>query len=101
MYLAEGDTTGTFEAFILVQDPNPASATVTVTCQLEDGTNITKTESALANSRYTTRCRDATQVGGGYGFSSEVESNVPIVVERSVYWNGYAGGHCWAGYPMP
>ena len=97
---AEGYTFGGSD-HLLMQNPNDAMANVTVTYQLDDGTNIQRLHSIGVQRRYTIRCRDAGQVGAGYGFSTKVESDVPIVVERSMYWGGYAGGHCSAGYPMP
>jgi hypothetical protein len=100
-YLAEGDTTGTFETFVLVQNPNPASATVTVTYQLEDGTNTVRTHTALANSRYTIAAHAPDQVGQGQRFAAKLQADQSVIVERAVYWNGFTGGHGSVGIKAP
>jgi len=100
-YLAEGYTGGTFDTFILIQNPNSASATITTTYLIEGGSPIVRVHSVGANTRYTIDAKDSGQVGPGKGFSTKVEATLPIVVERAMYWNGFQGGHDSIGATSP
>jgi len=44
-FLAEGFTGAGFNTFILLQNPNPDPANVTVTYMLDDGSNLTRSRS--------------------------------------------------------
>jgi len=100
-YLAEGYTGGTFDTFILIQNPNSAATTVTTTYLIEGGSPIVRVHSVGANTRYTIDAKDSGQVGSGKGFSTKVEATLPIVVERAMYWNGFQGGHDSIGATSP
>ncbi len=101
-YLAEGATTGSFDEYVLIQNPNDVSAAVTVTFMLpadSDGNAqdpVTQTLTVGALSRQTIH------VNGVDGLSStavstkiESTNEVGIIAERSMYWD--AGGVDWAG----
>ena len=97
--LAEGRTGGPdgYTTYILLANPNATAADVTVTFLREVDPPVTKTYSVPPNSRFNI------DVGGmvselpnaSFGARIEVTNNVPIVVERSMYWN--ANGIFWSG----
>jgi hypothetical protein len=95
-YLAEGYTGSGFSTFILIMNPNSAAAAVQVTYMLDSGTNVTKTHTVSANSRYTIVAGDDGQAGSDQAFGTKLVSNRSIVVERAMYW-GTDGGHVTAG----
>jgi murein DD-endopeptidase MepM/ murein hydrolase activator NlpD len=84
-FLAEGFTGAGFNTFILFQNPNPDPADVTVTYMLDDGSNLTRSHSVAANSRYTIAAHDAAEVGVDQAFATRLDSDQPIIVERAMY----------------
>ncbi|MBI9045471.1 MAG: BspA family leucine-rich repeat surface protein [Anaerolineaceae bacterium] len=95
-YLAEGYTGDGFETYILLQNPNDSAATVNLSYMLQAGGTVEKSVVVDANSRYTVVTQDETQVGAGQAFSTLVTSDLPINVERAMYWprgDGIMGGH--------
>jgi len=90
-FLAEGFTDAGFNTFILLQNPNPDPATFTVTYMLDDGSNLTRSHTVAANSRYTIAAHDPAEVGPDQAFATRLDSDTPIIVERAMYWAG--GGH--------
>jgi hypothetical protein len=95
-YLAEGYTGSGFGTFILIQNPNPVSASVAVTYMLQTGSTLTRNIVVPPNSRYTIVAQDADQVGLDQAFATKLISNQPIIVERAMYWgngDGTVGGH--------
>ncbi len=95
-FLAEGFTGAGFSTFILVQNPNPTPADVTVTYMLDDGTNLTRLHTVPANSRYTIAAHDPAEVGPDQAFATRLDSDQPVIVERAMYWAG--GGHGTVGF---
>ena len=106
-FLAEGATGPYFDLFLLIANPNPQDAAVTVTYLLTDGRTFSRTLTAPANSRSNIWV-DLEQIPGEPGFpladaalSSTVASTngVPIIVERAMWWpgDGWAEGHNSAG----
>ncbi|MHB8896417.1 MAG: hypothetical protein ACYC99_14725 [Candidatus Geothermincolia bacterium] len=99
---AEGYTGTNFEEWLCVQNANAAEAHLTVTYYPEGATEIVKTHTVAANSRYTIDVnKDA---GPGLSIAAKVESDQPVLVERPMYFNfqgQWTGGHDVAGYPMP
>ena len=89
--LAEGYTGDGFETFILIQNPNDKKAELAVTYLLQDGGTIEKSLTVAAKSRYTIVTHDESQVGVGVAFSTRIEANRPVIVERAMYFNN--GGH--------
>ena len=96
--LAEGEHGGplAFESYILIANPGDTDALVYVTVLREQGGPLAHTITVPANGRATI---PSSQLGLGYWeqFGAQVESlnGVPIVVERSMYWNG--GALFWGG----
>lgn len=97
-YLAEGATLGGFETWVLVQNPNPVPARVTLTYMTDRGKVEGPTFSLDPFSRETRNVADTVQT---FKVSTEVTSDQPVIAERSMYWPGYArndyhqrvGGH--------
>ena len=95
-YLAEGYTGSGFGTFILIQNPNSTETNVDIRYMLQGGGTIDKSVTVSPNSRYTIVTHDADQVGIEQAFSTKIDSDQPIIVERAMYWpNGETslGGH--------
>jgi len=90
-YLAEGYTGSGFSTYILLQNPNGSAATVDVSYQVQGGSPINKQHVVAANSRYTIVTADAGEVGVDKAFSTSLNSDLPIIVERAMYFAD--GGH--------
>lgn len=84
-FLAEGYTGGAFDTWILLANPNEAATSVSVSFYREDGTVIPYQANLPGKSRFTLK---ANEVGGleGCSFSLQVESDLPILAERSMYF---------------
>jgi hypothetical protein len=96
--LAEGELGSGlgFDTYILFANPNNLDATVRVTVLRPSGVPTVRTITVPANSRAT---QQATMIGvqpnEQFGLLIESTNDVPIVVERAMYWNG--GGQFWGG----
>jgi hypothetical protein len=94
-FLAEGATGPFFDCFLLLANPNPQGAAVTVDYLLSDGSTFTKTYSVPGESRFTIWVDDE-QIPADSGIrpldnvavSSTVTSTIPIIVERTMWWPG-------------
>jgi ELWxxDGT repeat protein len=92
-FLAEGATGPFFDCFILLANPNPQAATVSIEYLLLDGTTQTKTYGVPGDGRVTIYV-DEEEIPAGSGIkplvnvavSSSVTSDVPIIVERTMWW---------------
>jgi hypothetical protein len=97
--LAEGRVGGpdAYTTYILLANPNATAAEVTVRFLRENDTPVEKTYTVPGNTRFNI------DVGGmvpemqneSFGARVEVTNNVPIAVERSMYWN--VNGVFWQG----
>lgn len=92
-HLAEGYTGGEFDTFLLLQNPNGATASVTVNYLLPDGSAHVKRYGIKPNARRTVHVDEvpgleATDV------SFSIQSDLPVVAERSMYfkYDGIAEG---------
>ena len=108
--LAEGRIGGlhAFDTFILLANPSATEAEVKITYLREEGgAPIVKTYAVPGTSRYNVdvktvvpELRDAS-----FGAIIEVTNNIPIAVERSMYWNAldvfWAGGTNALATPLP
>ena len=91
-YFAEGATGGFFDTYVLLGNPNPTPATATVTYLLASGDTIVRSHTIGASARLTIdiesegdpRLLDA-------AVSTTVASDMPIVVERALYWGDASG----------
>jgi hypothetical protein len=90
-YLAEGATGPNFEQEILALNPNDATATGTVTVY-KDGVAIPVPFSIQPKRRLTLSVNGIAQLALGET-SAKIDSDIPIFVERTMYWNGKQGGH--------
>ncbi len=96
-FLAEGATGPFFDLFVLVANPSPTPAAISVDYLLLGGGVLTKAYTVPANGRYTIWVDDE-QVPAGSGqrplrnvaVSMKVRSTngIPIIVERTMWWPG-------------
>ncbi len=101
-YFAEGCTAFGFEEYLLIQNPNPDDAVVTLEFRLSNGTGVRRTVSVGPRARRTVNVAD---VVPGNDVSLLVRSDLPVVAERAMYWpcssRARAGGHAGAGSLTP
>ena len=100
-YLAEGSTQSLFDLFVLIANPGVAPAQVEARFLLPDGTSRTTTRTVAPQSRDTIWV-DQEPGLGATSLSTIVTSlnNVPIVVERAMWWgdaNGWYEAHVSLG----
>lgn len=105
-YLAEGATTGSFQLFYLLQNPNDTDATVTVTYLLPAPAQpITKAYTVPARRRQNiwVNVEDARLAHAEV--SAVFASSLPVIVERAMYRDSpgqmFAAGHEAAAVPGP
>jgi subtilisin family serine protease len=99
-YLAEGFSGSGTETYILVQNPNADPANVYVTYMVQGGGLVERSITVAANSRETIAAHDAAQVGPDQAFSTKIDSDQDVIVERAMYWpagDGVQGGHVTTG----
>ncbi|MBU1942757.1 MAG: C39 family peptidase [Actinobacteria bacterium] len=82
-YLAEGCTNTGFETWVLVQNPNPLPAEVTITFKTPAGPVDGPVETLPARSRKTYNVGNT--VPWEYNVSTRVHSNRPVIAERAMY----------------
>jgi hypothetical protein len=87
-YFAEGATGTFFDTYILLSNPGPAPAHVTLTYLLDDGTTLTTAKTIAAHSRSTVGVESEDPRLASTAFSTQVISDVAVVAERSMYWGG-------------
>jgi hypothetical protein len=98
-YLAEGCTNGGFETWVLVQNPNPTPASVTLTYMTDLGPVPGPTATIPANSRKTFNVAD--YVPNTWSVSTQVTSAQPVIAERSMYGNNRQWGTDSIGAAAP
>ena len=98
-YFAEGSTKANFSTYLTIENP---SATLTATAQVTflntSGAPVVRVFTIAPSTRFTL---NAVSVFSGKQFSMIVESNVPIVAERPMYFlyaTGRPGGSDIIGY---
>jgi hypothetical protein len=97
-FLAEGATVGTFDMFIVLANPGEADGTASITYMLTNGRTMTKAYAVAARSRQTVWVNgerddlDASLSLAHVSLSARVQSTVPIIVERSMWWSAAPGG---------
>lgn len=82
-YLAEGTTAWGFTTYVLVQNPNKAPASITLTYMTETGAVDDKPFTMPPESRRTVRLND---FHPNLDLSTRVHADKPIIAERSMYW---------------
>jgi hypothetical protein len=90
-YLAEGATGPAFEQEILAVNPNDQAATGTVTIY-KGGVAIPVPFAIPGKRRITLPVNSVPGLAEGET-SAKIETDVPIFVERTMYWQGKQGGH--------
>ena len=94
-FFAEGFTGGNatiaFETFLLVGNDNDQPATVTATFFRDTGAPVTRTYTVLPRSRFNIWTDQEKDAAGALllpatAFSVRLESTIPIVAERAMYW---------------
>jgi Ca2+-binding RTX toxin-like protein len=94
-FLAEGSTGSFFDLDVLVANPNAQAAPITVTFLKENGTTVTQNLTVAASSQLTLHVDDIAGLEGT-AVSTVVTSTsgLPLVVERSMFWDtSYYGSH--------
>jgi hypothetical protein len=88
-FLAEGATGGFFDTFVLMINPQPRDAHVMLQFLLDTGQTVTETKVIPANQRLTINIEAEPDPRlQNAAVSTVVTSDIPIVVERSMYWIG-------------
>ena len=90
-YLAEGTTAWGFTTYVLVQNPNPVPADVTITYMTPAGPSAQPAFQMPANSRKTIRVND---ILPDTDLSTQVHGSQPIIAERAMYWDNGTGEAC-------
>jgi autotransporter-associated beta strand protein len=93
--LSEGRTGGplNFHTYILLANPQTTVANVTVHYLRESGAPVAKTYTVAPTSRFNIDINTVTELlDESFGAVIEVTNGVPIIVERSMYWdsNGFS-----------
>lgn len=101
-FLAEGYTAGAFDTYVLVFNPNRLASDVSVRFLLRDGRFVDKKYRVAGESRYTIAL-DKVKGLEAEEVSVSIESTLPVVVERSMYFAylGKTGGSCERGVTGP
>ncbi len=102
-YLAEGSTNWNLSTFVLIQNPSDTANSATVQLMGEDGATNRKTYALRPHSRFTLDCSTVPGFGKA-DFSIKVNSELPVVVERAMYFTdhiGMFGGHDSPGLTAP
>ena len=105
-YLAEGSTSGPFSLFYLLQNPNAATVSATITFLRPAGNPpVVRTYSLPPNSRTTVPVDSAAPELASTDVSGVIASAQPIIVERAMYLDRpgqpFAAGHESAGVTAP
>jgi hypothetical protein len=100
-YFGEGATTGAFDLYYLLQNPNATPANVTVRYLLPAGqAPIVLNYIVAPRSRFNIKVNDQPGLRST-DVSAQITSDVPIIAERAMYFStpqqAYAGGHASAG----
>ena len=99
-YLAEGCTGGSFETWILVQNPNNTPADIALTYMTPTGAVPGPSETLAPNSRKTYSVGNT--VPGAWEVSTKVTcSNNTVIAERAEYWGNRREAHDSIGVSEP
>lgn len=89
-FLAEGATGSYFDLFLLLANPSTSPADVRATYLKPDGSTIVRTYRVEAESRFNIwlDVEDPALADTAVSTTIEVTNNIPIIVERSMWWPG-------------
>ncbi|HTV02628.1 MAG TPA: hypothetical protein VMF13_18910, partial [Luteitalea sp.] len=85
---AEGATGSYFDTYILIGNPNPTPANLTVTFLKGDGSSLVRNKVVPANGRFTLFVDGEDPALADTAVSTTVVSDIPVVSERAMYWAG-------------
>ncbi|MPY87877.1 MAG: hypothetical protein GEU99_08150 [Luteitalea sp.] len=88
-FFAEGETSF-FDTFLLLGNPGDATAEVSVTYQLPDGSTLTKVHDLPAASRRTILVDEEDSQLASTAVAIRASSSQPIIAERAMWWRGTA-----------
>ncbi len=103
-FLAEGSTgigpEGSFETWVLIQNPGDVTAEVDIHYQTPSGEAKGPHRSLKSGTRASVNVADT--VPGEWSVSAKVISDEPVIAERAMYWNttatGWQAAHNSIGY---
>ena len=98
-YLAEGATYPDYKTWVLVENPQDESATVTATFMGQGGVLGTKQYPMNPQSRLTIDVNE--EVPADQDVSTKIEADQPVIAERAVYYRDKAAGQGSIGSPTP
>jgi hypothetical protein len=87
-FLAEGATGPFFETFVLVGNPNPTQANVTMTFLTDAGQSVVRNKTVPANGRLTVNIETEDAALVNAAVSTTIAADQPVVAERAMYWPG-------------
>jgi hypothetical protein len=87
-YLAEGATGAFFDLFVLIANPGGVTANVKATYLLPTGVTVVKQYSVPSRSRFNIWVDAEDPPLADTAVSTMVESDQPVVVERTMWWPG-------------
>lgn len=100
-YFAEGVTNSFFQTRFALFNPGSASAIVWFRFLRDDGIPVTQLMTVPARTRRTLMADGVSGLAGA-SFSTVIESDVPVVVDRTVWWDATAyGAHSETSLPSP
>lgn len=88
-YLADGHTSDGFETWVEILNPGTSETTATMTYLTPAGSVVGPSVKVGPRSRSTVRVNDTVPSGD---VSTRVNAAAPVIVERSMYWDGRRGG---------
>ncbi|MFH1149364.1 MAG: hypothetical protein V1748_02700 [Actinomycetota bacterium] len=97
-YLPEGSSQWGFECWLLIQNPNGAEATATITYMIEGAPSEQFEKKIPASSRATYNMEADI---GRRDASIKVDSDIPVIPERAMYRNNRREGHDSIGTTAP
>ncbi len=98
-YLAEGSTGPGMETWVTVQNPNSTTATVSLSFQTDRGLVGGPRAVVATSSRRSFNL--SSYVPNHWGVSTKVDSDIPVIAERSVYGNNRTWATGSVGAPLP
>ena len=91
-----GSTAKPFSQNILLMNPNRSPANITALFMKEDGSSVEKKYTLKPTSRLTL---EMNSILPDTSFSTRIQADQPVVVERSMYFSDWLGGHNSMGIP--
>jgi hypothetical protein len=100
-FFAEGATGSFFDMFLLLANPGPLPAHVTLRYLRPTGAPIEVTHDVAPASRFTINVEDEDPSLASEAISTLVSSDQPVIAERSMYWPRLAQGGWGEGHASP